>query len=226
MTLHILVEGPSERAFLEPWAARLLHGHPVRVHPHQGKGKLPTDMTARPEPKRRGLLDQLPATLRGFAKSLDPKKDGVVVLVDADEDDAQNLASRIQRLATACCGAVRVSVTLAIEETEAFYLGDLRALERAFPDADLRRARAYVPDSIVATWELFGEIVHDGGGNKVAWAEAMGKVVTVQPGRNRSPSFNDLLRALLALLPVPTVRKRKVGRRHPVRKHIDSGRRR
>jgi hypothetical protein len=94
---------------------------------------------------------------------------------------------------------LRVLVRLAVEEIEAFYLGDLRALERAFPEADMRRARAYVPDSICGTWELFGKIVRDGGGNKVAWAEAMGPRLTTQAERSRSPSFRLVFRRYAAL---------------------------
>ena len=40
--------------------------------------------------------------------------------------------------------------------------------------ARMKQARAYEPDSICGTWERFGKIIDDPGGNKVAWAEAMG----------------------------------------------------
>ena len=114
----------------------------------------------------------------------------------------------------------------AIEETEAFYLGDLRALRRAFPEADMERARAYVPDSICGTWEIFGEIVHDDGGNKVAWAEAMGPVITTSPGRSRSPSFRMLLKSLRELVPSPVVRKKSRHFRHPPKNRRTPGRKR
>ena len=96
MTIHILVEGPSEQAFLDRWGKRLLKAVPFRVHPHQGKGELPKDPSKKPDPRHRGLLDQLPAKLRAFAGSLNPKVDGVLVLVDADTDDPRALADRIR----------------------------------------------------------------------------------------------------------------------------------
>jgi hypothetical protein len=216
MTIHVLVEGPSDQDFLDRGAKRLLKDVPFRVHPHQGKGALPAAgaRAAPPDPKRRGLLDQLPAKLRGYASSLDHDQDGVLVLVDADDDDQGELRSEIAAL-LAENPSVRGAVTLAVEETEAFYLGDLRALEKAFPEANMVAARAYVPDSICGTWELFGRIVGDGGDNKRSWAEAMGPVVTTQPARSQSPSFRALVSALLRLKPRPAAAAKRRPYRHP-----------
>lgn len=199
MTIHVLVEGPSELAFLQAWASRLVPGHSIRVHPHQGKGSLPAALATSPNPRKRGVLDQLPAKLRGFAASLDPAKDGVLVLVDADNDSCSQLAADISKAATACAPRLNVVVRIAVEEMEAFYLGDQRGLKVAFPDADLDRARAYSPDSIVGTWELFGDIIGDPSGSKVLWAEKMGPRITTSPARSRSPSFKALCRGLLRL---------------------------
>jgi hypothetical protein len=217
MTLHVLVEGPSELVFFERWGPRLLSGHPIRIHPHQGKGRLPGNLAERPAPKARGLLDQLPAKLRAFGAALDPSSDAVVVVVDADEDDAVDLRDKILDAARSCAPSLPFEASVATEETEAFYLGDLKALERAFPEADMKAARAFVPDSVGRTWERFGEIIRDGGGNKVAWAEAMGPVVTTQPARSRSPSFKTLIARLLSLVPTPAKPKRTKAYRHPAK---------
>lgn len=218
MTIHVLVEGASERAFLDRWGLRLLLQERIRVHPHQGKGSLPKNIAARPKPTNRGLLDQLPATLRGFAAALDPDTDAVLILVDADDDDVEDLAGRIRQSIEQCAPNLRIRVNIAIEEMEAFYLGDLRALERVYPTANMRAARNYVPDSICGTWELFGSIIGDDGGNKVAWAEAMGPKVTVQPSQSRSQSFRELVQSIRALVPVPAVaggvRKKSSGGRN------------
>jgi hypothetical protein len=203
MTIHVLVEGPSERAFIDRWAPRLLPDQNVRVHPHQGKGSLPRTLNARPDPKTRGLLDQLPAKLRGLAAALDSEVDGVLVLLDADDDDVATLATSIEAVVKVCAPQLRVHVSVAVEEMEAFYLGDLRALERGYPMADMTAARAYEPDSICGTWELFGQVVGDGGGNKVSWAETMGPLVTTQPAQSRSPSFRDMIQKLRKLVPAP-----------------------
>ncbi len=219
MTIHLLVEGPSERAFLDRRARRLLKEQSVRVHPHEGKGSLPRDWSAPPPRDQRGLLHQLPAKLRGFASAANPDELHVVVMVDADNDDPDVLADKIAAVASQVAPKLRVTVRLAVEETEAFYLGDLQALEKAYPDADLAKARAYVPDSIPngGTWELFGEIIRDGGGNKVAWAEAMGAVLTTRPARSRSPSFKALIGGLIAPGPDPAPEQRPRRYRHPTR---------
>lgn len=218
MTIYVLAEGPSERAFLDKWIERLGLNHRVSIHPHQGKGTLPRDLVVAPPAHKRGLLDQLPAKLRAFSASLEPSTDSVVVLVDSDSDDALELKRQIIAVARDCCPAVNVSVCVAQEETEAFYLGDLAALQIAYPQCDMEKARRYAPDSICGTWELFGEIVDDDGGNKVAWGTKMGQYLTVLHGRSRSPSFNDMLAGLRALDSLPTrVVKPKRKRRYPAK---------
>jgi hypothetical protein len=216
--IHALVEGPSERAFLEPWARRLLRAHEIVVYPHQGKGTLPADLARPPDRDNRALLHQLPAKLRAFSESLDPETERVLVLVDADDDRCEDLNRDITRAARELAPRLTVLVRVAIEETEAFYLGDLRALGLVFPDADLQLARAYEPDSICATWEYFGRVVHDGGGNKVAWAEALGPRLTVVPARSRSPSFRALCRGLRKLVAAPPTPKRRRRYVHIARK--------
>ena len=225
MTVHLLVEGPSELAFFETWARRLLKGCELTIHAHRGRGRLPSDLASRPDPKHHGLLDQLPAKLRGFAQSLGPG-DAVVVLVDADADSPGEFAAAIENAARSIAPTLRVYVHLAIEETEAFYLGDLRAIERVYPRADMSAARRRVPDSICGTWELFGRVIHDGGGNKTSWAEAMGPAVTVRAEQSRSPSFRTLvagLRDVVSAMPKKPLDRR---RHHPIRTSSEPGRRR
>lgn len=212
MIVHALVEGPSEKAFLEPWAKRLLKGHVLRAHPHQGKGKLrrgPID------PRLRGLLDQLPAKLAAFGKALDPNEERVLVLVDADKDNVEDIERTLDVLKGNLNPAPVVFFRFAVEELEAFYLADQKALQAAFPNFDRKLARQYVPDSICGTWELFGDVVGDPGGNKVAWARTMAKFVTTRAEESRSPSFRKLcsgLRELATPLHSSTVGPRKPRR--------------
>lgn len=212
MIVHALVEGPSEKAFLEPWAKRLLKDHELKAYPHQGKGKLDLDNG---DPRKRGLLDQLPAKLRAFGKSLDANSDRVLVLVDADSDDVAKLKSQFDELVQRMDPKPVVIFRLAIEELEAFYLADQKALRLAFPNYDQTMARGYVPDSICGTWELFGNVIGDPGGNKVQWAKAMANVLTTRPEQSRSPSFRELcagLRELVRTRAKATATKRKPRR--------------
>ena len=224
MTIHVLVEGPSERTLLDVWSKRLLPGATVRVHPHQGKGKLPTDLSGAPETQRRGLLDQLPATLRAYAEVF-KQNDSVVVMLDADDENPSALATKIGNAIKSIAPRLRVAVCLAVEETEAFYLGDLKAMKSAFPSADMRRARAYTPDEICGTWELFGDIIGDGGGNKVAWAAAIAPFLTTVAAKSRSPSFRKLIAALAHINAVPVAKMKRRHYRHPSRVKRPSGKR-
>lgn len=113
--------------------------------------------------------------------------------MDADDDAPSALITIISQTVKQCAPLLKVEISVATEEMEAFYLGDLKAVKRAYPDADMEAARAYVPDSICGTWEKFGEIIDDGGGNKVAWAEKMGARVTTNAAQSRSPSFKAML---------------------------------
>jgi hypothetical protein len=211
MIVHALVEGPSEKAFLEPWAKRFLKDHQLKAYPHQGKGHI----SKKGDPKQRGLLDQLPAKLRAFGKSLDPNQERVLVVIDADGDDIEKVTETLESIVNTIEPRPIVMFRFAVEELEAFYLADHKALMAAFPNHNRQRVRQYVPDSIVGTWELFGKVIGDGGGNKVDWAKRMAKVLTTRAEESRSPSFRVLctgLRELVtsnAVAPAPRKKPRK-----------------
>jgi hypothetical protein len=217
MIIYALVEGPSEDALFTEWIPRLLKDHTVQIYPHQGKGKLPKNLSKKPDPRLRGLLDQLPAKLAAFEKSSSRDEEAVLIVVDADDEDPEELAAEISAVAKKVAPNVQVVVNVAVEETEAFYLGDLRAIESAYPDADMKTARKYVPDSICGTWELFGQIIGDDGGNKVDWAETMGPRLTTNGAHSRSPSFKALCSALRSLSPKPAPKKKRRRFRHTAR---------
>lgn len=208
MTIHVMTEGPSEQVLFEHWIPRTKRQQTYRIHPHQGRGTLlPIAKIKRRldrnqplfDSKQQGLLDVLPAKLRAFSTALDCDTDAVVVLVDADSDDVTELSGEIAKIGMLLAPKTLVKVVVATEETEAFYLGDLRALRRAYPAADYQKAIAYQPDSIIGTWELFGEIIGDDSGNKVQWAETMGPLLTTSVAASRSPSFKSLIRTLAEL---------------------------
>lgn len=159
MRLHVLVEGPSEEALLSPWLERFLRGHRCKIIRHRGKGKIPGDPSRPPDPKRQGLLDQLPAKLRAYGRSLDSSTDRVIVLVDADDDDCRDLNTKLLALLEYCDPRPVVLFRIAIEETEAFYLGDRHAIQQAFPRARLQKLNHYEQDSICGTWELFADVI-------------------------------------------------------------------
>lgn len=202
MRIHVLVEGPSEVALLGPWLKRFQPRHTHIVIPHQGKGSLPGNPSEPPDPKKRGLLDQLPAKLRAFGAGLDPATDRVLVLVDADDDDCRDLKRRLTMLLESCKPAPVAKFRIAVEETEAFYLGDKPAMQGAFGKLALTPYQSYRQDSVCGTWEVFAKVIRATREDKVGWARSMSATLgtTYKGGRaNRSPSFRAFCSALQEL---------------------------
>jgi hypothetical protein len=214
MRLHVLVEGGSEEALLRGWLPRFLPpGHSFQIIPHRGKGRLPRDPVRVPDIRREGLLDQLPAKLRAYGRTLDPATDRLLVLVDADDEPCLDLKRRLLETLESCDPRPVVLFRLAIEETEAFYLGDSQAIRKAFPQARLHLMQGYAQDSVCNTWELFQTVIGDSTEDKVGWAERMAPHLgTAWRGSdaNSSPSFRQLCMGLLKLAGEPVV----VSRRH------------
>lgn len=219
MRLHILVEGPAEEAFVNEWMPRFLPSqHLFKTIVHRGKGRLSEGPTTVPDPKRQGLLDQLPAKLKAYAKCLNSSTDRVLVLIDSDDEPCRTLKQRLVRCHRKHAPEVVARFRIAIEETEAFYLGEPKAIKRAFPKAKLHKLSGYVQDSVCGTWELFRDIIgyRTDMKDKPSWATEMGKHITVDyEGRfNKSPSFRQLCRGILQLcgeLPKKTSSKNPTG---------------
>jgi hypothetical protein len=153
--LEVLVKGGSDLPAVREVLTRrfgLVEGDDFRLYPHHGKGSLPRDLLSPPPPQRRGLLDQLPVKLRGLSNlGLDAC---VIVLVDSDQQSCIDLLADLNgMLARLPKRPPRVLFRIAVEETEIWFIADLRALSRAFPRAKLAHVRRIPPDAAVGAWE-------------------------------------------------------------------------
>ena len=194
----VLVEGASDVPAVREVLTRrfgLKEDVHFRIHPHQGKGKLPTNPLARPDPKQRQLLHQLPAKLRGYGKSLTPD---AVVLVVIDTDDvpcADLLADLNAMLASLPVRPLRVLFRLAIEETESWFVADPHAVKSAFPKAKLAALKKIQPDAIVGAWERLAEAIGappcSSGSDKLRWAAQICPHLDLDTPR--SPSLGKLI---------------------------------
>lgn len=186
--------------------------HTWRIHPYKGIGRIPPGMKKGGDPAKRILLDQLPRLLRGYAKT--PGVDAVVVVLDTDQRDCKTFLQELKELAVACGTQSTTMFRLAIEELEAWYLGDQPALLKAFPRAKLSVLAGYVQDSQCDTWELMANAVYPGGATAVKrvgwplpgqikneWAEKIGPHMSLYS--NRSPSFCKLRDGLARLAEQP-----------------------
>jgi hypothetical protein len=159
------------------------------------------------------MFARLPGRLRGYAHCL-PDNGRVVVVVDRDDDDCRQLKARIEEMASkaglrvktsAAASRFDVLVGLAIEELEAWYLGDVDALVAAYPGLPAtlgRKARFRDPDGISNASRVLERHLQRAGHfrsglRKVELARAV--VPHMKPALNVSASFRAFRDGVLSL---------------------------
>lgn len=213
MHIEVLVEDASGAKLLDALLPKLIgaHGeqHTWRIHSYKGAGRLPKDLNKNADAANRILLDQLPRLLRGYGQT--PGIDAVLVVLDSDRRNCAEFLAELKALLAACNPAPNTLFRLAIEEIEAWYLGDRQALQAAYPRAKADVLGRYRQDSICGTWELLADAIYPGGSAaikkagwplpgqvKAEWAEKMGPLL--DPQRNDSPSFKKLCQGVRRLV--------------------------
>lgn len=199
MFIEVLTEGASDVPVVREVLVRQfgLNEHvDFRIHPHCGRGNMPTNPLAQPDSKHRGLFDQLPAKLRGFGKYMDEQY-LVLVLVDVDNDDCKQLLAGLHALLHSLpIRPPRVMFRLAIEETESWFLADSNAIKKAFPNAKLGLIQNIAPDARVGAWEKLAECLghkaSNGAPKKTHWAEQ------IAPHLNFDAPFSPSLGKLIS----------------------------
>ena len=206
MHFEILVEGQSEVTALSILMSKIVgeykNPHTWKIHKHRGIGKIPDNPTAQINKNDQTLLHNLLPKLRAYGAEENPNL-VVVVLVDLDNRvDGVAFKNELIALLNYCDKRPRSLFRIAIEELEAWYLGDSTALKLAYPDIKQDTLESYVQDSQIGTWETLAEIVHSGGLNaltvkgkrsplvlqeKVSWAKNICPHLNVE--QNQSPSF-------------------------------------
>lgn len=123
-----------------------------------------------------------------------------IVICDLDERCLRKFRRELTDILDACQPSPVTRFCFAVEEGEAWLLGDLSAVTAAYPRGDATVLRRYRQDALCGTWELLADAVHRGGATaleragwqaigreKAAWAEQIAPYVDVE--RNLSPSF-------------------------------------
>ena len=196
--LEVLTEEPSMEAFLHRVLETLLPaGATFLIHSFQGKGD---------------LLRSLRNRLRGYANWI-PENFRIVVVVDRDNDDCRMLKDQLENMVAdsgllsrsrAGGGPWQVVNRIAIEELEAWYFGDWKAVCKAYPRVSSgipNRANYRDPDAIRGgTWETFERIMKRrgyfrGGLRKVEAARTIAEFI--DPSRSRSTSFAKFRDAII-----------------------------
>jgi hypothetical protein len=205
MHFEILVEDISGKSALDILVPRILGAkHTVRIHPYKGIGRIPKKLKPSTDPQKRILLAELPKLVRGYGNTFAayPSNYPAVLIIICDLDDRCLSAFRkeLLDLVNECNPRPPTYFCIAIEEGEAWLLGDMRAVKQAYPAAKDRVLNSYTNDSICGTWEKLADAVFDGGAQRLSklnwWAIGKEKEVwaqTISPhidiDNNLSPSF-------------------------------------
>lgn len=154
------------------------------------------------ETKTGKLLNDLATYLRGFNKSLQGMPAAIVVVMDNDDRNTAEFAAELNQVAAQNMISTDHVFCIAVEEMEAWLLGDEQAILAAYPHAKVAHLHSYEQDSICGTWEVLADVVYPGGKAKMKKAcPAYGKIGKIKSewavniGRhmdwdnNKSPSF-------------------------------------
>ena len=192
MHFEVLVEDQSGKRALDILLQKIVGSHDTyRVIPYRGIGHVPRNLQTGTDPSKRLLLDQLPRLLRGYGRTFrhypEDYRASVIVVCDLDERCLKEFRRELLDILTACHPRPETRFCIAVEECEAWLLGDLSAVVAAYPRGDANVLRRYRNDDICGTWELLADAVYRGGATaltragwqaigreKAAWAEHIG----------------------------------------------------
>ena len=205
MHFEILVEDQSGKITLQALIEKIigLDKHSYRIHPYKGIGHIPKNLHKVASPQKRILLDRLPSLLRGYGKSLQYMNAAVIVIVDLDQRDCFSFKKELLDILELCNPQPTTLFRIAIEEGEAWLLGDINAVKAAYPEARNQALNSYEQDSICGTWEKLADAIYMGGAHrlkqlgwpytgqaKCEWARNIAPHIDVES--NKSPSFQVL----------------------------------
>jgi hypothetical protein len=213
MQLVFLTEDKSGKELLRCIMGKYCLEHPnvtYEIYSFHGIGTIPKKLRVNGQ-KTSMLLNDLPAYLKGISKRLLAigGQNAIVVVCDCDCHDCAEFKDALVKLLEKCEIETETVFCLAIEEMEAWLLGDPEAVLAAYPSSNLSELRSYRPDSIVGTWERLADITYKGGcrqmkkdcptfyeigAMKIEWAMKIG--VRLNLHNNQSPSFSHLIKKL------------------------------
>ena len=166
MHFEVLVEDQSGSIALDQILEKILGAndtdHSWKLIPYKGLGRIPKGLRGTSDPQQRILLDRLPKAITGYGQSL-PDSAAVIVVVDLGYGTAWPSSRKLLDVLAACNPRPRTLFRIAIEESEAWLLGDCNAVKAAYPRARDSVLNGYKQDSICGTWEVLADAVNRGG---------------------------------------------------------------
>ncbi len=205
MHFEILVEDRSGKAMLDVLIPAIIGDqNTFRVIAYRGIGHIPKNLTRSADVTKRHLLNHLPGQLRAYGKTFagypENYQAAVIVVCDLDDKCLKTFRQELFAVLNTCDPKPETRFCIAIEEGEAWLLGDIPAVKAAYPNAKDNILRSYKNDSICGTWELLADAVFSRGASglknngwqtvgreKSVWAEKITPHMNVD--LNASPSF-------------------------------------
>lgn len=205
MHFEILIEDQSGKKMLDILLPKIVGTeHTFKVHPYNGIGRIPRNLNGKTDKDKRILLNRLPQLLRAYGNTFSryPSNYFAAVIFVCDLDDKCLKAFRQELFAVldACNPKPETRFCIAIEEGEAWFLGDISAIKAAYPKAKANVLNSYKNDAICGTWEHLANAIYPGGAKALSdkgW-QAIGAEKSLWSARiaphmdvakNSSPSF-------------------------------------
>jgi len=198
------IEDISGKELLEIIVPKIISSssNTYKFYSYKGIGKIPENLHKTPDPKKQLLLNKLPAILRAYGKWAMPNALTIMVIVDSDKKDCKNFKQELINILESCDPKPNAFFRIAIEEIEAWLLGDKEALKKSYPRMNIQEYDSYKQDSIIGTWEKLADITlsreaakelkkasyFEIGKQKIEWARKIGSNMDI--GKNISNSFN------------------------------------
>jgi len=206
MHFEFLIEDQSSAKAMGILIPKFLgENNTYNIHSYKGIGRIPKGLHPKTDANKRILLDQLPRLLSGYGRV--PYIEYLIIICDLDDENENQFLSELNVVLNACNPKPDAYFCFAIEEFEAWYLGDLVAVRKAYPKAKDSILSRYKNDEICGTWELLADAVCEGGSDalikngkqaigkqKSIWAEVISPHMNIDV--NISPSFKNMLKQI------------------------------
>ncbi len=216
MHFEILIEDQSGKKAIDLLLPKIVGNvHTWVIRDFRGVGRIPKNLSSAKDAASRMLLDSLLRLLRGYGRTFGGYTNyvaAVIVICDLDDKCLKAFKNSLMGVLSACNPAPETRFCIAIEEGEAWLLGDVPAVKMAYPHARDAVLGSYKNDSICGTWEIMADALCAGGSSALAaqgwqavgaeksrWSANIAPHMDVEA--NASPSFRyfrDKMRELAA----------------------------
>lgn len=185
------------------------------VKSYKGVGRLPKNLKASKGGSGEGvLLNNLPKLIQGYGKTYkgypDEYKVALIIVCDLDNKCLKEFRTKLDTLLNSCNIKPETRFCIAVQEIEAWYLGDLEVVKAAYGSAKVAGLSAKYDESNHGTWEQLADIIFKGGAavlSAKSWSEigeekskwARNICPHLDIAKNTSPSFIYFRDTLLEL---------------------------